>query len=89
MNPKFKVRDRVRVKEENDDGNPRVPRYIRGKTGIVLKAHSVVEGYQHDHAENRGPLYSVIFDRGEISGHSSNEKIVVDIHEGWLEPSTS
>lgn len=88
MNPKFKVRDSVRVKEMNDDGNPRVPHYIRGKTGRVLQVHGVVQGYLHDHLENRGPLYSVIFDRGEIFGRSSNEKIVVDVHEGWLEAST-
>lgn len=76
----FEANQRVRVKKENASPNRRVPDYVRGRTGVIVKVHGAVPNYEHDHPDNWGPLYSVLFD-----GISPNEKIVVDLHEPWLE----
>ena len=34
-NSKYKIGDAVMVAAENPTGNPRTPRYIRGKRGII------------------------------------------------------
>ncbi len=33
-----------------------------------------------------GGLYTIIFDSRDVFGHSTNEKIVIDLHGNWLEP---
>lgn len=76
----FQVNQTVRVKTEKLGPNKRVPDYIRGRTGVVVKAHGEVPNHEHDHPDNWGPLYSVMFDSG-----SEREKIVVDLHGPWLE----
>jgi hypothetical protein len=38
-NSKFKVGDLVLVAIENPNGNPRTPKYIRGKRGVVGLVH--------------------------------------------------
>ena len=79
----FVINQRVRVKIENPGPNRRVPHYVRGKLGVIVNAHGIVPDYSHDHSEDWGPLYSVIF--GAQSPDSrSKEKIIVDIHESWL-----
>ena len=81
---KFKVGDSVRVKE-TAKGTKRTPSYVRGKAGRVLFARGVIEDYEHDHEDFRGPMYGIIFDCKELFGKSLNEKVVVDLHEQWLE----
>lgn len=83
----FVIDQQVRVKEENPGPNRRVPHYIRGRAGVIVGVHGVLPNYQHDHADDWGPLYSVLFDLAEVfSRRSHNEKVIVDIHEPWLEP---
>ncbi len=82
----FKVGDRVAVKVENAAGNPRTPKYIRGKKGVVVEAHGVI-GNQRDHRGLYPPLYTVAFDVREVFGTDSGDKLRVDLHEDWLERS--
>jgi hypothetical protein len=63
--------------------NRRVPLYARGRTGIVVQAHGTVPDYQRDHREDWGPLYSVRIDTA--SGVGSNVRVILDVHESWLE----
>lgn len=79
----FEVNQRVRVKRENPGPNRRVPGYARGMTGVIVKAHGVVPGHGHDHADDWGLLYSVLLD--DPSGHSGMERIILDLHISWLE----
>ena len=79
----FKVGDRVAVKEENPSGNPRTPKYIRGKKGVVVEAHGVIENLR-DHRGLYPPLYTVAFDVKEVFGTESPDKLRVDLHEDWL-----
>ncbi len=79
----FVINQSVRVKIENPGPNRRVPSYVRGKLGVIVTVHGTVPNYSHDHTEDWGPLYSVIFDAQTPDSHS-REKIIVDIHESWL-----
>lgn len=81
---KFKVGDRVRVRQENADGNPRTPKYVRGKQGVIAAIHGVMNN-PLDHRGLYPPLYTVVFDMKEVSGKPGGEKLCVDIHEEWLE----
>ena len=80
----FKVGDRVAVKKENSSGNPRTPKYIRGKKGVIVEAHGVIENLR-DHRGLYPPLYTVAFDVKEVFGTESADKLRVDLHEDWLE----
>ena len=81
---KFIVNQRVRIKSENPGANRRVPQYARGKVGIIVVAHGTLSNCTHDHADDWGPLYSVALDQGSSDGFHE-KKIIVDVHEPWLE----
>ena len=82
---RFHVRDRVRVKRANPEGNPRTPAYVRGKEGVVTALHgSIVNPL--DHRGVYPPLYSVLFSVREVFGGPSQDTLSVDLHEDWLAP---
>jgi len=83
MNNKFKIGDPVVVAPENPTGNPRTPRYIRGKRGVVGMVHGVLENIR-DHRGVHQPLYTVRFDLSELSTCQDRDFIWVDVHEEWL-----
>ena len=80
---KFKIGDAVVVASENPTGNPRTPKYIRGKHGVIGFAHGVLENIR-DHRGVHNPLYTVRFDLGELSTCHDADSIWVDVHEEWL-----
>ena len=80
----FKVGDRVAVKRENPGGNPRTPKYIRGKTGTVAEVHGVISNLR-DHRDLYPPLYTVAFEVKEVFGGETLDELRVDLHEDWLE----
>jgi hypothetical protein len=82
---KFRIGDSVLVAAENPAGNPRTPRYIRGKCGIIGAVHGVLENPK-DHRGLYQPLYTVRFDLGEVSPCDDQDSVWVDVHEEWLSP---
>ena len=72
---RFKKGDRVRTKNFNPKGHTRLPRYARGRLGIV---DAVRGGFvfpdtnAHGQGENPQWLYTVVFDAGEIWGESAD-----------------
>jgi hypothetical protein len=80
---KFKVGDPVIVAAENPAGNPRTPKYIRGKRGIIGAVHGVLEN-PRDHRGLYQPLYTVRFDLSEVSPCHDKDSVWVDVHEEWL-----
>jgi Nitrile hydratase beta subunit len=80
----FNLADRVRVKLENPSGNPRTPRYARGKVGLVVSQHGTMEN-PLDHRDVYPPLCTVVLDVSHVFGGSSRDQLWVDIHEDWLE----
>jgi hypothetical protein len=80
---KFKVGDPVIVAPENPVGNPRTPKYIRGKRGIIGAVHGVLEN-PRDHRGLYQPLYTVKFDLSEVFACPDQDSVWVDVHEEWL-----
>ena len=80
---KFKLGDPVGVRGENPDGNPRTPQYVRGKKGVIVDVHGVLENAR-DHRGRYSPLYTVRFDLCELSPCQDQDSIWVDVHEEWL-----
>jgi Nitrile hydratase beta subunit len=82
-NSKFKIGDAVVVAFEKPNGNPRTPKYIRGKRGVIGLVHGVLENVG-DHRGIHAPLYTVRFDLSEVSTCHDQDSIWVDVHEEWL-----
>jgi len=88
--PRFSVGERVRTRNFNPVTHTRLPRYARGKTGVV----EAVQGsfvFPDDNAHQRGEnpqwLYTVVFDGGEIWGGGADPTLTVSIDawESYLE----
>ena len=82
-NSKYKIGDAVMVAMENPTGNPRTPKYIRGKRGVINLVHGILENVR-DHRGIHKPLYTVKFDLSEVSTCHDPDVICVDVHEEWL-----
>ena len=83
---RFAKDERVMVKTVHPGPNRRTPGYLRGRTGVVIVVHGRVPDYAHDHGDDWGPLYSIIFDLDDSSHNGrKKERVVADIHESWLE----
>ena len=86
MSFQFSAGNRVRVRRENAEGNPRTPVYVRGKEGVVTAVHGMMES-SIDHRGVYPPLYTVEFNIRDLFGGTSPDTIWVDLHEEWLEES--
>lgn len=66
---RFRVGDRVRVREWHPPGHTRCPSYVRGKGGVVVRAdgiYSVPDVEAHGSARRHEPTYSVRFDAADL-----------------------
>jgi nitrile hydratase len=84
VSERFKVGDRVLVKREVPGGNPRTPRYVRGKRGRVDRIHGVMDN-PLDHRGRYPPLYTITFAVKDVFESSADGTLYVDVHEDWLE----
>jgi len=89
--PAFKISTSVRARNINPIGHTRLPRYARGKIGIVTADHgghifpdtnSCFDG------ENPQRLYTILFSAQELWGNDKNPKdtVCIDMWESYLEP---
>ena len=65
VDPAFTVGDRVRAKDTSPAGHTRLPRYVRGRIGvveIVQPAALLPDTHAHFQGENAQHVYSVRFD---------------------------
>jgi len=86
----FKPGDRVRAKNINPVTHTRLPRYVRGRMGVierVIGCH-VFPDSNAQGAENPQWLYTVRFDGQELWGDGADPsvKVSVDAWEPYLEP---
>jgi nitrile hydratase len=80
----FSVGDRVRIKTENPGDVKRVPNYIKGRAGVVQKAHGRIIS-PRDHRDERPALYSIAFSSAELFPEASKKDTVyVDVFEDWM-----
>lgn len=90
VHPSFKVGQRVRARNINPPGHTRLPRYVRGKTGVVRRDHGVYafpDTNAHFQGEKRQHVYSVRFTAGELWGDSASRRdsVYVDMWDDYLE----
>jgi nitrile hydratase subunit beta len=82
---------RVRARNLNPAGHTRLPRYVRGKAGIIARDWGVFV-FPDTNAHHAGTkpqhCYSVSFDARELWGKSasSRERLYIDLWEDYLEP---
>ena len=87
---KFRAGYRVRAKNFNPTGHTRLPRYARGKVGLI---DAVRQGYvfpdsnAHGRGENPEWVYTVVFDGREIWGEGADPtlSVSIDAWESYLE----
>lgn len=86
--PRFRVGDVVRARNINPPGHTRLPRYVRGKQGVITRIHGV-----HDLQDTVGKgepqaVYNVRFETREVWGESAeaNQSLYIDMWESYLDP---
>jgi nitrile hydratase subunit beta len=86
----FKVGERVRARNIHPTGHTRLPRYARGKAGVVFRDHGVYvfpDTNAHGHGEKRQHVYSVRFAARELWGEkaSARDSVHLDLWDDYLE----
>lgn len=93
--PKFKARfrpgDPVLARNLNPEGHTRLPRYARGRCGVIRRDWGTfVFPDTHAHGAGAHPqhCYSVEFSARELWGapHSARDRVSVDLWEAYLAP---
>jgi nitrile hydratase beta subunit len=90
VRPLFKVRQRVRARNINPTGHTRLPRYARGKTGVIVRDHGVYlfpDTNAHFQGEKRQHVYSVRFAARELWGEDASvrDSVHLDLWDDYLE----
>jgi nitrile hydratase subunit beta len=87
--PRFEVGQRVKTKNLNPTGHTRLPRYARGKYGVInaaYGAHVFPDAHAHGGGESPEHLYSVRIEADELWGVKDKETVYIDLWESHLEP---
>jgi nitrile hydratase beta subunit len=87
---RFAIGDRIVTRNLNPYGHTRLPRYARGKHGVIVAhhgAHVFPDTNAHGLGENPQHLYTVHIAAGELWGDSAepNESVLIDLWESYLE----
>jgi len=88
---RFAPGDEIVARNINPTGHTRLPRYARGRAGVVDRDHGVFV-FADSHAMGEGPqpqhLYSVRFAARELWGPEAGERdaVYVDLWEAHLDP---
>lgn len=90
VRPLFHAGDRVRTRNINPVGHTRLPRYARGKEGVVFKDHGVYvfpDTNSKYEGEQRQHVYSVRFTARELWGEqaSPRDTVHLDLWDNYLE----
>ena len=87
---RFAVGDRVRARNLNPPGHTRLPRYVRGREGVIEAlrgTHVFPDTNAHFRGEDPQPLYTVRFSAQELWGDAARagDSVSVDLWESYLE----
>ncbi len=86
----FQVGERVRARNMNPTGHTRLPRYVRGKDGLVTRDHGVYtfpDTNAHFEGQKRQHVYSVRFSARELWGEQAppRDSVNLDMWDDYLE----
>ena len=87
----FKVGDKVRTRNINPAGHTRLPRYARGREGVIERDHGVhvlPDANAHFLGECPERLYGVRFSARELWGEAARagDSLHLDLWDRYLEP---
>lgn len=87
--PRFKVGDKVRARNRHPRGHTRLPRYARGKQGVVELVHGpflLPDLNAHGLGRRPEPVYTVRFTSQELWGDDgrAGESTSIDLWESYL-----
>jgi len=89
--PKFEAGDRVVARNVNPVGHTRLPRYVRGRRGVIDRDHGVFI-FPDTHAAGLGQkpqhVYSVRFAARELWGPAApaHDAVYADLWDDYLDP---
>lgn len=88
---RFKVGDTIVTRNLNPVGHTRLPRYLRGKRGVIDRDHGVFvlpDASAHGKGERPQHVYSVRFEAKELWGPEvrSNDRLYVDVWDDYMDP---
>lgn len=89
--PRFRPGDRVLAKNRHVHGHTRVPRYVRGKQGIVDRVHGIYDlpdATAHGRGPHPEPVYSIRFAARDLWGDAAagRDSLYIDMWESYLDP---
>ncbi len=87
--PRFEVGATVVARELHPSGHTRLPRYVRGKQGVIERVHGnyvFPDANAHGLGENPQPLYSVCFEVTILWGAEAprDSRLYIDLWEDYL-----
>lgn len=88
--PRFAIGDTVQTINRHPSGHTRLPRYARGRTGVIVRqhgAHVLPDTNAHFQGEHPEHLYAVRFGARELWGPdaSAQDSVILDLWESYLE----
>ncbi len=88
---RFKIGDKVRTRNINPAGHTRLPRYARGREGVIERdhgAHVLPDANAHFLGECPERLYGVRFSARELWGEAARagDSLHLDLWDRYLEP---
>lgn len=88
--PRFALGQAVRARNLHPTGHTRLPRYARGKTGVIARDHGVyvfADTNAHFEGEHRQHVYSVRFTARELWGEAASprDSVHLDLWDDHLE----
>lgn len=89
--PRFTVGDTVHTRVDNPPGHTRLPRYVRGRTGVVESVRGAApvpdDTVQNGFKGNDVPFYGVLFAMQDLWGNNAeaNAELVIELWESYLE----
>ncbi len=88
---RFRAGDAVVARDIHPEGHTRLPRYARGKRGVIDRVHGVFvfpDSNAMGGGEQPGALYSVRFSGDELWGAAGNARdaLYLDLWDAYLDP---
>lgn len=90
VSPRFRSGERVRIRNINPAGHTRMPRYIRGKVGVIERDYGVFL-FPDAHAAGQGEkpqhIYVVRFAARELWGPQGRDtdSMLVDVWDDYMD----
>jgi nitrile hydratase len=89
--PKFRTGDSVVARVTSPAGHTRLPRYLRGKRGVIDRDHGVfvfADSNAHGDGEKPQHVYAVRFTAREVWGEAAKprDSVTADLWDDHLEP---